>query len=92
VKHAGTHSEGTGVKVNVSSGTSTSAALKILRTHWPDEFKDGVDCGLLNEFPGVHEPGGYPNGFHSWPLERRNAWIAGFNVGYTKRRASDGAR
>jgi AAA domain len=27
---------------------------------------------------GPREPGGYPTGFHTWPLERRNAWrIAG---------------
>ena len=25
----------------------------------------------------------YPKGFHDWALERRDAWFAGFNVGWT---------
>ena len=32
----------------------------------------------------------YPPGFHGWPLERRNAWFAGFNVGYLDRKRAEG--
>jgi hypothetical protein len=28
---------------------------------------------------------GYPRGFHQWPLDRRNAWYAAFNLGYHQR-------
>jgi hypothetical protein len=45
------------------------------------EFRDGARCGFLQRQEGPRDPGGYPRGFHGWPLERRNAWFAGFNVG-----------
>jgi hypothetical protein len=76
----------------VDSTANTSTALKSLRAKWPAEFDDGVRCGLLNKFPANGEPGGYPQGFHHWSLDKRNAWFAGFNIGYTKRRAADGQR
>ena len=44
------------------------------RNAWPQEFADGARAGLLCRF-------GYPQGFHEWPLARRNAWWAGFNRG-----------
>jgi hypothetical protein len=56
-----------------------------LLSRWPDEFRDGAKCGLLNEYTGARERGGYPRGFHQWPLDRRNAWYAGFNLGYHQR-------
>ena len=31
----------------------------------------------------------YPRGFTDWPLERRNAWFAGFNVGYCDRKRGE---
>ncbi len=52
---------------------------------WPVEFRDGARCGLLREYPGDREAGGYPRGFHKWPLDRRNAWYAGFNLGFHER-------
>jgi len=57
-----------------------------IRAEWPAEYDNGLRCGLLNEFPKPREQGGYPIGFHSWPLVRRNAWFAGFNKGYTLRK------
>jgi hypothetical protein len=39
----------------------------VIRNEWPAEFDD--------------KSGGYPRGFHGWPLARRNAWFAGFNKG-----------
>ena len=49
-----------------------------LKETFPKEFEDGVLCGLEVR----HHVGNYPRGFHKWPLDRRNAWFAGFNVGY----------
>ena len=54
-----------------------------IRKQWPAEFDDGVRS----------LPGGYPKGFHAWPLARRNVWFAGFNIGHFerhKREAADG--
>jgi hypothetical protein len=56
-----------------------------LRQWWPDEFRDGARCAFLLRFDGDRESGGYPGGFHVWPLERRTAWFAGFNVGFHDR-------
>jgi len=57
-----------------------------LRRRWPDEFRDGARCAFLREFEGEREAGGcYPRGFRRWPLSRRNAWYAGFNVGFHDR-------
>lgn len=64
-----------------------------IRKEWPAEFDDGVRCGLLQKFSGERELGGYPKGFHAWPLARRNVWFAGFNIGHFerhKREAADG--
>lgn len=57
-----------------------------IKSAWPDEFADGARCGARTKREGPHEPGGYPIGFHRWPLERRNAWYCGFNIGDTARR------
>ena len=48
-----------------------------------DEFADGAK----RAFTGAKR---YPRGFVSWPLEDRNAWFAGFNVGYCDRRRLEG--
>jgi hypothetical protein len=53
-----------------------------LRERYPEEFTDGLSLGLGNKPAGPREPGDYPKGFHDWTLERRNAWFAGFNLGY----------
>jgi hypothetical protein len=52
---------------------------------WPQEFRDGKDCAFLLSFEDDREAGGYPLGFHHWPLDRRNAWFAGFNQGFHDR-------
>jgi hypothetical protein len=62
-------------------GNKAELALKRLQDKWPPEFRDGVRCGFLQKRDGVRDSGGYPPGFNHWPLERRNAWFAGFNVG-----------
>ena len=58
-----------------------------LRRDYPSEFADGEALGSGGELGGEREQGGYPIGFHLWPLARRNAWFAGFNFGYTRRSA-----
>ena len=55
------------------------------KARWPNEFRDGARCAFMGEYPGERERGGYPKGFHQWPLERRDAWFAGFNVGVCDR-------
>jgi hypothetical protein len=65
----------------ITEGLSPPPKLASLRTFWPDEFRDGARCGLFLRFDDNREKGGYPRGFHRWPLERRNAWFAGFQLG-----------
>jgi hypothetical protein len=74
---------------------STADELTRLRERWPDEYRDGARCAFLLKFDGDRERGGYPRGFQAWPLERRNAWFAGFNRGFHDRLhyfAHEGAR
>lgn len=52
-----------------------------LQKKWPAEFRDGARCGFLQHYEGSRDHGGYPPGFAGWPLERRNTWFAGFNLG-----------
>jgi len=66
--------------------------IEALRECWPDEFRDGARCALLRTFPGERERGGYPKGFHQWPLDRRNAWFSGYCVGYLERLALEAAK
>lgn len=56
-----------------------------LKSAWPNEFADGERCAFLQRYAGTREPGGYPLGFHRWPLERRNAWYCGVNFGLVER-------
>ena len=56
-----------------------------LKSAWQAEFADGERCGFLSRFEGKRERGGYPRGFHRWPLGRRNAWYCGFNFGLLER-------
>jgi hypothetical protein len=59
-----------------------------IRRDFPREFTDGESMGAGWEPGGEREKGGYPLGFHEWALERRNAWFAGFNLGYARRKRS----
>jgi hypothetical protein len=56
-----------------------------LKSLWPEEMADGERCAFHQRYPGEREKGGYPLGFHGWPLERRNAWYCGFNLGLIER-------
>jgi hypothetical protein len=65
--------------------TSPADEVARLTQRWPDEFRDGARCAFLRRFDGARQKGGYPPGFDHWPLERRNAWFAGFNRGFHDR-------
>ena len=56
-----------------------------LKRIYPEEYRLGIRAAF-GFLPEQREPGGYPKGFHGWPLERRNAYFAGFNVGFCDRR------
>jgi hypothetical protein len=57
---------------------------------WPDAFRTGYRGGFLGHDDNVEsDRGGYPVGFHQWPLEVRNAWYAGFNRGLCDRTRID---
>ncbi len=68
--------------------SDTTSERRVLRSKWPDAFDDGVRCGLMLPFAGPRDSGGYPQGFRQWPLEKRNAWFSGLNVGLLKREAT----
>lgn len=63
--------------------------IERLRKLYPFQFNDGVAVGLGSNLPGLREPWGYPAGFHGWPLDRRNAWFAGFNFSYSRSMRDD---
>jgi hypothetical protein len=56
-----------------------------LKDSWPAEFEDGARCAFTQHFSGDRERGGYPKGFHVWPLAKRDAWFCGYNYGRLKR-------
>ena len=57
---------------------------------FPDEFEHGYRTGYLGENQPPCNSAGYMIGHHTWPLGRKNAWFAGFNLGHTEREAGDG--
>ena len=63
----------------------TEAEQARLKSLWPDEFSDGERCAFLRKFKGDRERGGYPLGFHTWSLERKNSWYCGYNIGLIER-------
>jgi hypothetical protein len=62
-----------------------------LKDKFPAEFRDGARTAFLGKGDGTREKGSYPLGFHSWPIDRRNAWFAGFNHGMLERVAREKA-
>ena len=70
--------------MNAEPGTAHARnERRRLKRFYPDAYNDGLLVGSGVK-QGPREPGGYPCGFHSWPLERRNAWWAGANLGYLR--------
>lgn len=68
-----------------ANAESAEEGVKEIHKTWTAEFKDGARGALLQCYDGEREEGGYPVGFHRWPLGRRNAWFAGFNIGFHDR-------
>jgi hypothetical protein len=62
-----------------------AAERERIKLAYSDEYNDGARCAFLKTYPGKREPGGYPRGFHAWPLDTRNAWFVGFNEGFQLR-------
>jgi hypothetical protein len=57
---------------------------------FPQEFEHGYRTGYLGEFHQPRDAAGYPIGFHTWPLARKNSWYAGWNLGNVQRQADHG--
>lgn len=51
-----------------------NAARAEIRAAFPNEYDAGGRAGFT-------KAPDYPSGFHSWPLERRDAFFAGYNAG-----------
>ena len=62
-----------------------NAERERLKSAWPNEWRDGARAGLLQQFPGERERGGYPLGFFRWPPSRRDCWLAGYSYGRMRR-------
>jgi hypothetical protein len=60
-----------------------------LLSRWPAEFRLGYRFGRLGKADPPYGLGGYPEGFHGWPLDRRNAWWCGWNCGHLDRDRAD---
>lgn len=58
-----------------------SDEVDLIRARWRTAWEKGARIG----FEGERAGGSYPQGFHDWPLDRRNAWYSGFNRGYHDR-------
>jgi hypothetical protein len=54
---------------------------EVMRSRWPDEFRLGYRFGRFGKADSPCDRAGYPQGFHGWPLDRRNAWWCGWNRG-----------
>ena len=50
-----------------------------LASAWPKEFRLGYRFGFQGKADPPCDRAGYPGMFHSWPLDRRNAWWCGWN-------------
>lgn len=68
----------------LAENSTVAQARQEIRRRRPAEFDGGFLAGKGRK-PPAGMPGGYPPGFHAWPLDRRNAWFCGFNAAYVKR-------
>jgi hypothetical protein len=58
----------------MTASAPTIEAREKIRAQLPDEYDAGARAGFT-------QSSDYPSGFHSWPLERRDAFFAGYNAG-----------
>ena len=52
-----------------------------LLAKYPAEFRHGYLSGYTGEPQPPCDSAGYMVGHHTWPLERKNAWFSGWNLG-----------
>jgi hypothetical protein len=52
---------------------------------YPAEFHHGYATGYVGDPQPPCDAAGYQPGFRTWPLDRRNAWFAGWNLGNVER-------
>jgi hypothetical protein len=60
-------------------------AVACFAEKWPEEFRLGYRFGRFGKTDPPCDRAGYPQGFHGWPLDRRNAWWCGLNRGWVDR-------
>jgi hypothetical protein len=73
------------VRIGDVAGTRAATIRAELCIQSPQEFEHGYRTGYLGEPQHPCDAAGYMIGHHTWPLERKSAWFAGFNLGYTER-------
>jgi hypothetical protein len=61
--------------------TRAEAVRAALCAKFPSEFEHGYRTGYLGENQPPCDAAGYMIGHHTWPLDRKNAWYAGWNLG-----------
>ena len=71
----------------MSAGKDRARADDEIRARWPSEWRDGARTAFLQTTEGLRERGDYPLGFHTWELDRRNGWFAGYVRGFLDRLA-----
>jgi hypothetical protein len=69
--------------------TSEQIRAELCR-QFPQEFEHGYRTGYLGENQPPCDAAGYMIGHHTWPLDRKNTWFAGFNLGHFEREVGDG--
>lgn len=58
----------------MTANPTAAEAREKIRAQLPDEYDAGARAGFT-------QSPDYPPGFRSWPLERRDAFFAGYNAG-----------
>jgi hypothetical protein len=73
------------MNAELRSWPRAEAVRAALCAKFPNEFEHGYRTGYLGENQPPCDAAGYMIGHHTWPLDRKNAWFAGFNLGHFER-------
>jgi hypothetical protein len=73
------------VSADRASLSSVEREIERLAARWPDEYRLGYRFGCRRKADPPCDAAGYPKGFHKWPLDRHNAWWAGWSRGHQAR-------
>jgi hypothetical protein len=63
---------------------------RLLCAKYPEEFEHGYRFGFTGELQTPCDAAGYPIGFHTWEIERKNSWFSAWNHGNVQRQADNG--